>query len=306
MAPLRRGACWRRGLTGALALAGVACGDALVDDTYLGTPRFSVHGMLVSSSDEVNEENPRVELALFWSPRGTGQGDTWLQHPGSPQRAEHFQPFHLSVFDEPEARSLVTTPSGARYGIALVAVYRDANGNGRKDEAEPFLGSAHQSALLRSLTDLSAEDSPTGAPLAAGWYRVSLPLACPALRGPPPPGPVAEGNCGVPLGMECRVDGDCGGGLCLKQAAGPWPGGACVIPEPPPNGCRQRGSVLMRIEGTPERIPPEFWIQSCRESADCARAGYQCDPQLRGCRPLNIAVEIDDGRSPPPAFCRGS
>jgi hypothetical protein len=177
------------------------------------------------------------------------------------------------------------------------------NDNGRKDASEPFVGSAPLTALLRAPQPLSAADSPTGAPLPAGWHLVSLPLSCPALGPPSPSAPAPDGECGVPLGIECKSNADCGGGVCLIDASRPWPGGACVIPEPPPNGCRQRGSVLMRVQEDPTRA---YWVQFCETSADCQRpAPYQCDQQIHGCLPSRmVPVNLRDGDVPRP-FCAG-
>lgn len=293
----------RSGAALVVLLAGVlgACGDSLVDGLYSGTPLYTLEGQVVSSSSSVNETQPQLDIALFWSPRGAADSSLLVEQPGTALSAEYYRNFQMHVFDEPGDALLATTPSGARYGIAHLEAYRDANHNGLKDASEPLLGSAHQTALLRVPQPLSAEDSPTGAPLPAGWHLVSTPLSCPGLVPASSPDPLPDGDCGVPLGIECKTDADCGGGVCLLQAAGPWPGGACVIPEPPPHGCRQRGSVLMHVI---DPMMAQFWIQGCSSTADCQRPEpYQCDQQLRGCRPsLKIFVEmLDDDIAVP--FC---
>jgi len=96
-------------------------------------------------------------------------------------------------------------------------------------------------------------------------------------------------------------DSDCGGGVCVLNFLGVWSGGACLIPEPPPNGCRQRGSVLLRA---PAPDTTAYWIKACTVSEDCGRLHpYQCDQQLRGCRPsAEVLVDIN-GREPPRSFC---
>lgn len=290
-----------RALAAVLAGAAAACGDPLVDGLYSGAPRYTVEGKVVGTSPSVNEEQPLLDVALFWSPHGAADPSQLVEQPGTARGAQYFRAFEMHLFDEPDLGLLATTPSGAHYGIARFGAYRDANHNGRKDDSEPFLGSAHQAALIRAPQPLTAEDSPTGAALSAGWHIVSTPLRCPGVIPAPPADPVPEEDCGVPLGIECKSDSDCHGGVCLLEAAGPWPGGACAIPEPPPNGCRQRGSVLMRIVDVSMK---ELWIQGCSETADCQRTEpYQCDQQLRGCRPsLNVSVEILEPEMPAP-FC---
>lgn len=300
-----------RVLGGVLAGAVVAaCGDTLVDGAYSGTPRFTLQGKVMGDSDNVNADQLQVDVSVFWLPAGPSRADNMVQQPGTARRSEYFRTFEMNLFDEPGAEFLFTTRSGARYGIARLGAYKDTDGNGRKDASEPFVGYSHKKVLIRAPRDLSAEDSPTGAPLKAGWHIVSTPLSCPASAMPPgsvpPPSrpvPVPEGDCGVPLGASCRNDTDCGGGVCVHDYAGPWMEGACLIPEPPPNGCRQRGSVLLSDPEIPDKA---YWILACQETADCGRAlPYQCDQQLRGCMPTSeVTVEMDSGQQPPP-ICAG-
>jgi hypothetical protein len=287
-----------------------ACGDTLVDGAYSGTPRFTLHGKVMGDSDNVDADQLQVDLGVFWFPSGPSRADVLVQQPGTARRSEYFRAFEMNLFDEPAAELLFTTRTGAKYGIARLGAYKDADGNGRKDASEPFIGYSHKKVLIRAPRDLTAEDSPTGAALKAGWYIVSTPLSCPAsakppgsVTPPPKPVPVADGACGVPLGASCRNDADCGGGVCVHEFGGPWMEGACLIPEPPPNGCRQRGSVLLTDPEIPDKA---FWVPACQTSADCERATpYQCDQQIRGCLPTaEVTVERDDGQQPPP-ICAG-
>ncbi len=292
-----------RVLTCVLSGAVLSCGDALVDERYAGAPRFMVEGLVTGGSEYVNENEPGVTLAVFWSPQGPkdSAAETLVEQPGSAYRAEYYREFEMPIFDEPGPEHLTRTPSGERYGIARLGAYRDENGNGRRDTTEPFLGSTHRRALLRAFTALTAEESPTQSPVPEGWHVVTTPLAC---GGPFPPEdtPVADGECGVPLGSPCKNDADCGGGECVHTFAEPWPGGACLIPEPPPDGCRQRGSVLLRYPGDSKA----YWIPGCSESADCGRPHpYQCDLQIRGCMPsASVSLELTD-KAPLPSFCLG-
>jgi hypothetical protein len=295
-----------RVLVAVLASATVSCGDSLVDETYRGTPRFTLRGSVGGTSEYVDEEHPVVSIAVFWSPGGAwmDQNATLLEQLGTSRSAEFYRPFDLKLFDEPGTEHLYTAPSGARYGIARLAGYQDANGNGRRDADEPILGHSRARALIRAPKALTARDSPTGASLSEGWHIVSTPLRCPS--NPPGPvvsQPVADGDCGVKLGQECRSDAECGGaGVCIREFLGPWPGGACAIAEPPPNGCRQKGSVLLRDPLVSTRA---YWLKACTVTADCGRAApYQCDQQVRGCRPsAEIPVELDDSPTPR-SFCQ--
>ncbi len=304
----------RRGLAGVLGCMALSCGDALVDGTYAGTPRFRLQGSVVGTSESVDVDNPELSVGVFWVADGErpGEQNVLVEQPGTALRAEFYRSFELKLFDEPDAQSLLTATGGAKYGVARLGAYRDANENGRRDESERLLGISNGRLLLRAPQALSARESPTGAPLAAGWYVASAPLECPGLSGPQPPAggsgsspdPVADGDCGVPLGATCRADADCGAGVCLHEFLGPWPGGACAIAEPPPNGCRQRGSALQR---DPQDASKGFWLKSCVEMADCGRvAPYQCDQQMRVCRPSSaFPVDLTDGPFPH-TFCKGS
>jgi hypothetical protein len=287
-----------RGLVCMLAGAALACGETLVDETYSGTPLFSLRGKVVAPSDYVDEEDAEVFLMVLWSPGGAANAGRLVPQPGTTRRMEFFRSFEMHLFDEPGPELLYTTPSGARYGIARLGAFRDANGNGRKDDSEPFVGYS-QNALIRVLEDLSGGHSPTGAPLVAGWYLVSSPMMCPSsIR---PPAPVANGECGVPLGAGCKKDSDCGGGVCVLNFVGEWGGGSCLIPEPPPNGCRQKGSVLLRA---PAPDTTAYWIKACTVTEDCGRLHpYQCDQQIRGCRPSAEVVVDVNGREPARSFC---
>lgn len=311
MAPMSRGSRFTpllRGLACVLAGTALSCGDALVDGDFSGKSLFTMEGQVVGTSEYVDVTKPEVSLAVFWHRKGARPGEyVQLEQPGTALSAEYYRPFAMKLFDEPGAEHLLTAPSGARFGVAVIAAYQDENGNRRKDEAEPLIGSASGRALIRAPLALSAEDSPTGAALASGWYIVSTPLACPGPTRPPSgggatkPTPVADGECGVPLGEGCKNDADCGAGVCVRDFLGHWPGGACLIPEPPVNGCRQRGSVLARDPNHPESA---YWLKACTVSADCGRiAPFQCDQQLRACKPTaNLPVELND-RGPPGNFC---
>ncbi|HEX8825500.1 MAG TPA: hypothetical protein VF794_36665 [Archangium sp.] len=300
-----------RRLAWVLACGTLACGDSLVDERYSGTARFTVPGSVNGVSQYVTEANPEVSIGVFWSVRKPGAtSETLIEQPGAALRAEYYRPFELKLFDEPGAEHFNTLPSGARYGAAWLAAYQDANDNGRRDETEPLIGGSNGRLLIRAPKALTAKDSPTGAALPEGWHLVSTPLNCSLPPGAPPPpagstpvpaDPVADGECGVPLGNSCKNDAECGGGVCVREFLGGWPNGACLIPEPPPNGCRQKGSVLVRDPGNPTK---GFWVKACTVSADCGRpAPFQCDQQRRMCKPsANVPVDLND-MGPPRGYC---
>jgi hypothetical protein len=313
MALVTRGARARAlllwGLTAGLASGALACGDALIDGTYAGTPRFTFQGAVNGESESVDEAQPEVSVAVFWVVRfGAGRNDELVEQPGTSVRTEFYRAFQMKMFDEPGDAHLLTAQTGARFGVARLGAYRDVNRNGRRDEAEPLIGVSNNRALLRAPVALSARESPTGANLAAGWHIVTTPLDCAPSTAPRPGDgstggspPVADGDCGVPLGAACRNDGECGAGVCVRDFMGPWPGGACAIPEPPTNGCRQRGSTVV----TDPQSSKSYWLKSCTTTDDCGRGPpYQCDQQVRACKPsVDFPVVLEDGAQPRP-FCK--
>ncbi|MBN1209788.1 MAG: hypothetical protein JXB05_33370 [Myxococcaceae bacterium] len=238
--------------------------------------------------------------AMFWSPQGplARNYDELVEQLGTASAAQVAQPYVMNLFDEPGPQHLYTTPSGARYALGRVVAYLDTNGNGRLDPSELILGASQGFGVLYAPQALAAGDSPTGRSLPAGWHTFMLPLRCPNAGPEPEPVPVADGDCGVPLGAPCDVDDDCHGGVCLGALIIPLPHRLCAIPEPPPNGCRQRGSVLVS-EG-PAR---DYWIQGCASQSDCTRGyPYQCDAGLAACFPsAEVHVTLNETSMRP--FC---
>lgn len=298
MAPVN-GAVVRLSLV-CLAVGVLACGETLVDSAYSGTPLFTLQGVVGGPSNVPLDPEALVTTAMFWSPKGlTARSyDELVEQLGTARAAPIPQPYVMNLFDEPGPEHLSTTPSGARYALGRVVAYLDTNRNGRLDPSEPILGASQGFAVLYAPLELAAEDSPTGRPLAAGWQSFILPLRCPGSAPGSGPVPVADGDCGVPLGDPCDTDADCNGGVCLAELLIPLPHRMCAIPEPPPNGCRQRGSVLIRRG--PGR---DAWIQGCESSSDCTRGyPYQCDARLLACFPsAEVHVNLNEPSLRP--FC---
>lgn len=283
-----------------LAMGALSCGDTLVDSTYSGEPLFTLQGVIAGPANVPLDPEAPVTTAMFWSPQGlTARGyDELVEQPGTASAAQIPRPYVMNLFDEPSSQHYYTTPSGARYAIGRVVAYLDSNRNGLLDPSEQILGASQGFAVLYAPQALAAEDSPTGRPLAAGWQSFLLPLRCPGSASGPEPEPVADGDCGVPLGAPCDTDDACDGGVCLAELLIPLPLRMCAIPEPPPNGCRQRGSVL--VHGGPGR---DVWIQGCSSQSDCTRGHpYQCDVRLMACFPsAEVHVNLNETSLRP--FC---
>jgi len=114
-----------------MAVATLAgCGGPLVGDGFLGTPALRLEGQVSVKPYAPEPENPRV--SLFW----LGYDTSNLARSSLEQRVvvdNRFPAsFSLAVFDPPpdEARPFVEPETGARLGVAFVAVYADLNDNG--------------------------------------------------------------------------------------------------------------------------------------------------------------------------------
>lgn len=281
-------------------LAG-ACGDPLVEGDYGGEPRLILHGQYEGPPPAVGMSDPAVRGAIFWSPGGTAPFASLEQLVEQPATGRPFRiPGRMDwpIFELPGAEHLASAAGGAPFGLGLPFLYLDGDGDRRRAQDEPMIVHAPGTALLFAPQALAATDSPTGTAIPAGYHLISTPFPC----APAPP-PVAEGECGVPVGAPCRADADCGAaGVCLQD--GPtWrvPGGMCVIPEPPPAGCRPRGGALVpsfRDQGQ------AFWFQACRAETDCQRGPpYVCDVAFGACLPTGHVRFVGEPAPAPTALC---
>ena len=84
------------------------------------------------------------------------------------------------------------------WALAYVLIYNDENRNQSLDDGE-LIGGAPEQGLLYSSRELSAEDSPTGQRLPAGFHVIPMPLLC-------EPKPEIEGqDCNVELGAPAKL-----------------------------------------------------------------------------------------------------
>ena len=298
---------------GLVAMALSGCGQPLLGDTFRGAPVWSTRANVQVAGDGVDTRTD-LRLSLFYSriaPGSPGDDDPekWVEHPGTTFPVVAPSDNQLEVFEPPGADLMAHSSDGASLGYAFgrLLVYADTSGDGRRQPGEPFLGIDPPPAYLYVPSALSADRTPTHGALAPGFSWITLPQPC----GDPAPGPRTPGNCGVPLGAACIVDGDCGGGRCLKETKVPWPAGYCTIVEPPAKGCRPGDGVYMRRQQFSPAPPGAqgFWLKRCATSADCVRLDrdkqlYVCDPGLLACVPaLANGVIPVGGRFEVEPFC---
>lgn len=274
-----------------VAVAALGCGDAMVPTDFEGAPvlhrpNFAIVGDAPAAT--------RPVYATFWHPDGysslSWEDGVEQAHTRLPLVSFTFQPFNL--FEHPAARLLASTAAGGRYGIAAVQAYDDRNGNGWHDPDEPWLGYARR-GLLFAPSALTAAESPTGRPLAAGYHPVDLPLSCVPIE-------VGDSDaCETPLGAICEGDGDCGEGACLGQTLFEEQG-YCGLPA---DECRPRDGAL-----TVDFVEPDglrfTWLQRCDADADCGSDGRRfCDVSLGACRP-DAGFVLQVGAVLPEAPCK--
>ncbi len=282
-----------------LVSVGSGCGKGLVDDEFRGAPLWTLHGEIEHSDSA--DASFSYQAALFFAPSlDVIDLEQMVELTGSGVPVAVPSTFVLNVFDAPGPEHMVKANDGSSSGYAAgrLLVYRDTNGDRRRQKGEPFVAILPPSAVLYAPTDLPQGAAPTAGPLLAGFHSVLLPQPCAFV---PPPATEA-GDCETPLGMSCRDDADCGKGVCLRETKMPWPVGYCAVTEPPKNGCRPGKGAFLNAPNyspTPAFING-YYIRRCSTDADCARPDrdpglYLCDPGLLACVP-----------HPPPRISVGS
>lgn len=249
-----------------LALAIVACTDGgLGDVNFRGAPLARLPMLLFEPPPAEN-----VALAVFWADRiidvqASGQ---FFEQRGS---AFHVDPeatiFELPLYEPPPADMILTSPQGARMAAGFVAGYVDANANLRHDPGERLIGNVDPLILVYLPEAVPRDRSPSGLALDAGFHALHGPLMCAPFPA------VTPGDCGVPLGEFCTSDADCGAGTCkLEFGLDQRMNGACVVVEPPADGCRPAdGTLRLRRRTSPDGVIGEHFLR-CHADADCLRA----------------------------------
>lgn len=289
-----------RALVVLAALSAVTCGDPLVDKSFQGTPLFTLQGQTYGTSYQVQLDNPRVRLALFWNTTGIENNDVekLIEQPSAGLNTEVPLAFTLNLFEVP-SEALMLRYGTARFGIGRLLAYVDANGNSLRDASEAIVGLDGSRFILYAPEKIEGANSPTTGDILPGFHIASLPLPCNGNLTPPD---VSTGDCGVPnLGGQCHDDKDCGAGVCLTRFLLPWPGGYCVVKDPPPDKCIPAGSVLAR---GPMDTKEAYYVHACLTDADCKREfPYVCDLKNAACMPTAMQqIQIGDTLKSQP-FC---
>lgn len=275
-----------------LIVAG-GCGDPQLSANYRGEPLWTLRGQTTVAGGNF-DTSQKIRMALFFSPEGREVIDTdrWVEHLGSAVALQVPSLWDLNVFEPPGPEHMLRNPDGsdAGFAVARLMVYTDLNDDGLHQNGEPFISIAPPIAIYYVRDPLPAATTETVYSLPAGFSQTLVPQPC----GYVPPAPTDEGDCGVPLGERCAVDTDCKGGLCLKETKMPWAAGYCIIPDPPPSGCRPAKAAYMARPAsslTPLAAKQGMYLRACQTNGDCRREFdrdqdlYNCDLGLGACRP---------------------
>ena len=308
------------GLGLGLAMGQTGCGDPLVDEQFRGAPIWSTQGELKLGQGQTRQLAVRV--ALFWNPAGTGSNDVeqHVEQIDSGLSATVPSIFRMNVYQPPGPAHRVHLQGGgdAGYAAGRMLVYADQNGNGRRDPGETFLSAEATDGYFYAARPLTAAESPLGRPMAAGFHALWLPQRCAAKS----PQPETAGMCGVPLGVPCHGNLDCGGtgmgmgmglaGRCfLDEGNKQWQNGACVVTDDFP--CHPASATWIPFPPPPDAGPHfmGFYVRSCATDADCDRpmdhsqGNYRCDPGMGGCVPSDLPrFDVGTTLLGMPRFCQ--
>lgn len=300
-------------LAGALG-AVTGCGDPLVDEQYRGVRIWQTSGGINGLLDS-SLVGQSLRLALFYTTEITGDVDParLIEHRGASTSVQLGVGYTLGMFEPPGEPLMVRNPDGssAGYAVGRLIAYADANRDGQRQAGEPLVGIEPTTAYAYLPSALPAGRTPTRDGLPAGMTPLLIPQACSSMGPPPANDP---GDCGVPLGQDCRSDTDCSpnrGGRCLKETNSPWPGGYCTILENSATVCRPARAAFYRAPRF-AAIPDGtmgFYLRPCGKDADCTRmmgmdGGYQCDLGLRACRPgSSTMLRLTTGSLDADSFC---
>jgi hypothetical protein len=242
----------------------------MVGNSYRGEPLFRVSGQIDSVGSFSDKSREQMRVSLFWS--RLGQGNVQLQHlreqPSASASVRFPNTFEISIFYPPEASHLV--PETPSYGLGLLLVYEDVDGDGRFSASSPvdeLRGGALNRVLLYTATALPAHRSPLGMALPAGFSLAPLPIPC----VPPGAAAVASPDCAPQIGRDC---------IAGAQHCGSW--GRCMHAEQRFGHAQNRcvhsfgTTTCVPQDGLLAEVTREVWMPACARDGDCARPGYGC------------------------------
>lgn len=289
--------------------AWVGCGDALVDERYRGEPIFKAKGTIDAQAAASSFVDGTVRASIFWQT----EGGALMEQQSLSTQVEFPSSIEVLVFYPPPHQALVKAASSS-YAVGMVLLYVDLDGDRRFDDGQDrFVGGDTRNGFLYSPAQASAEASPTGTALAAGFSLVNLTTLCNWRRAqtgqdPLPDYPRCRTGRVCDQGYVCRaatrvctpspsvsctpIGGSCDGGLVCEEAgpgcfpAAPSYADVCVKSACP--GDQSCEDLLRCMPDTQEAGV------ACGPTIGCP-ARMVCDHATRTCTPLvPFSVELRD------------
>jgi hypothetical protein len=147
--------------------------DAFVSGDYQGDPLLTLEGnILVAEASSLEGEVP-LRVSMFWVAADLSELDDLEVVGEQTVGARAAQParYTLDIYHPPSSRAVTKTSNGDM-AIAVILVYEDLNGNGRREATERALGGSGEFAVLYAPSGLDA--GAFGVPLAAGYHVMEV------------------------------------------------------------------------------------------------------------------------------------
>lgn len=275
-----------------LAVSMIGCGDGLAPTDWRGEELLRIEGRFAGSI-RIRPLPEDLRIGLFWAPKLTDFAPDAGREQHSIGLPEVIPTeYQIQVFD-PLAAGLRL--SDAVVGIGREAIYADANGNGLRDSDEPILAGRIARGVLFAARELSAEESPTGLSVPAGYHHITFPI------GHIKPETRATDDCGVPIGAACTRPDQCGTGSCYRLLGVPLPGGMCVKEITDADPCVPLRSRVVPTVGDAREVSgaDALAMLACRTHTDCPRENYTCDHGQGVCRSFIVFSSINSAAPQP-------
>lgn len=158
------------------------CGDPLVSTDYKGEPLLRVEGNIVLQDNLASQDLGslgRLQVALFWLSSLQPSADTLsfrAEAGGVAQGLASPARYAFDLYHPPSDAALITMPDTTQQvGLALVLLFDDLNGDGLRQDDEPFVGGTRDMMLLYTASSLTSDL--ISEPLAPGFHLLSQALS---------------------------------------------------------------------------------------------------------------------------------
>lgn len=302
-----------RGLALGVMVAIAGCGEPLVDERYRGEPIFTARGQIDAQATATSFVDGVLRASIFWQTSLEKDGRL-VEQLSLSTRVEFPSTIEVQVFYPPSRAYFVESTTTAPYAVGFLLLYVDVDEDRRFQEGrDRFVGGDLRNSFLYSPQRVTADRSPTGTALSAGFSLVNLTTLCNWRRA-------RTGQDPLPDYARCEVGRVCSAGyacravtkVCAPAAysgCGPA-GGSCeggLICEAATPGCFPDApsyADICILSSCPEGMSCEDLLRclpdtddtgvACGPTIGCA-AGLVCDHATRICAPLlPFSIELRD------------